>query len=215
MGIVDLIFPKYCIDCGEEGEYICKSCLQKLVRPFSICPTCCKESIGGCIHPRCRHNGDIDRLVVGLPYKGLVQSLLKKVKYRSNWDIIAFLMQQTSFDLPDDCMVTYVPMWREKEKSRGFNQAEMMADYLVKNILKSSQNAKLIERARDTKPMYGLTKIERIKNIASAFKCVGTEIPRRVILCDDVWTSGSTMKECAKILKQNGVKEVVAVAIAR
>lgn len=215
MSFVDILFPKMCIGCGREASYICTACEKHLINPEEICPMCCKASIGGWTHKRCSEKYQIDRLIVGLSYKGLVQNCLKKVKYKSHWDIIERLFQLCRFDNLSDMTVTFVPMWEQKRQERGFNQAEIIADLLVPqnpiNILKT----RLLERTRETKPMYGLSKSERRRNIDQAFKYVGHTTPKRVLLVDDVWTTGSTMRECAKTLKQNGVVEVWAMTLAR
>jgi ComF family protein len=229
MGIVDWVFPKMCVGCGREGEYICRECQKKLVKPESICPMCCKPSINGWTHPRCRVSGGMERLIVGLPYKGVVQQCLKKVKYKSAWEIISFLFEIWRENCGDtvtsDILITCVPMWREKERLRGFNQADLVADCLVASLSGVSRKADLLERVRETKPMYGLDRKKRRENIEDAFvisatlphdpPCREAGIVTRVILVDDVWTTGATMRECTKILKQTGVSEVWGVALAR
>ena len=218
MGIIDLFFPKICVGCGREGQYICLNCQRKLVRPAGICPMCCKPSLDGWTHPRCRTRYGMERLLVGLPYRGVVQECLKKVKYKSAWDIMEFLYQLCEFPPVHGANVTAVPMWIGKERGRGFNQAEMIAkmmgeDYKVPYLV-------MLTRTRDTKAMFGLTRKERQKNIEGAFaisKQLATNGIRqnRVILVDDVWTTGSTMRECARVLKRVGAKEVWGVVIAR
>lgn len=152
----------------------------------------------------------MDRLLVGLPYKGLVQKCLKKVKYKSNWDIVECLNILCKFELIPEMTVTYVPMWKKKEQERGFNQAEMVA-----KLVAAGHQIKLLERSRETKPMFGLSKIERQNNIENVFRFVGESCPEKVMLVDDVWTTGATMRECAKVLKQNGVKIVWGLTLAR
>lgn len=213
MNLLDLIFPKICVGCGQEGQYICDNCQKKLVKPEAICPMCCKPSLDGWTHPRCKIPSGMERLLVGLPYRGMVQNCLKKVKYKSAWDVIEFLFRLQTIDLGfQDFVITSVPMWREKEQNRGFNQAKMLAQLIGNNV-------ELLERTRGTKPMFGLTKIQRKENINGAFK-INTKIIKepknqKIILVDDVWTTGATMRECAKVLKLNGVEEVWGIALAR
>lgn len=157
----------------------------------------------------------MDRLIVGLSYRGMVQKCLKKVKYKSAWEIIHFLFGLQMIDARiQESIVTNVPMWRNKERERGFNQAKIIAELVGKNI-------DLIERIRETKPMYGLKKDERTENIEGAFrinpksKILQFSNWERVVLVDDVWTTGATMRECTKVLKQAGAKEVWGVTLAR
>ncbi len=212
MSILDIVFPKICSGCGREGEYICLKCQTKLVKPEGICPMCCKPSLGGWTHPRCRAKLGMERLMVGLPYRGMVQDCLKKVKYKSAWEIINFLHGLGNF--PElKGVVTSIPMWREKERERGFNQAEILARLMGKNI-------GLLERVRETKPMFGLDRKKRQVNIEGAFaisqRLTANNIQQsRVILVDDVWTTGSTMRECARVLKGAGIEEIWGVTLAR
>lgn len=162
----------------------------------------------------------MDRLMVGLTYKGLVQMCLKKVKYKSNWDIVESLFKLCMFDMIPEMAVTYVPMWKKKEQQRGFNQAEMVADFVVSLSgdslpAQAGRKVSLLERCKETKPMFGLSKPERQKNIENVFRFVGETCPEKVLLVDDVWTTGATMKECTKTLKQNGVKIVWGLTLAR
>lgn len=139
------------------------------------------------------------------------------MKYKSAWDILNFLYRLCVF--PEITgIVTSVPMWREKERERGFNQAQIVAQLLGNNI-------NLLERVRETKPMYGLKRKDRLKNVCDAFRLnPKSEIlnlpdrqagPKLIVLVDDVWTTGSTMRECAGVLKRAGVGEVWGVTLAR
>lgn len=211
MSIVDLLFPKICVGCRREGEYICGDCRIKLVVPEQICPMCCKPSLDGWTHPKCRSAIGMERLVVGLPYRGMVQQCLKKVKYKSAWEVIKFLYGLCNFEDLGDVFITSVPMWKIKERTRGFNQAEILAELIGRNV-------DLLERARETKPMFGLKRKDRDKNVYNAFRLRGTfrvKICKRIIIVDDVWTTGATMRECARVLKMAGAREVWGVALAR
>lgn len=224
MNILDIVFPRICVGCGHEGGYICEICQSKMVIPEQICPMCCKSSLDGWTHPRCRSIYGIDRLVIGLPYRGVVQQCLKKVKYKSAWEILSFLYQIWNPDLGfSNVIITSVSMWKHKEQVRGFNQAEILAQLIAKDCkvanLPAQAGIAILERVRETKPMFGLKKKERRENIEGAFRIINSQIPnikqRQIILVDDVWTTGATMRECARVLKQAGAGEVWGLAIAR
>jgi competence protein ComFC len=156
----------------------------------------------------------MDRLLVGLSYRGMVQQCLKKVKYKSAWDILSFLYSLTRFGELGACVITSVPMWAQKERERGFNQAEILAQMIAKNY--KVRNLVMLKRTRETKPMYGLKKGERLDNIHGVFEFVDqTKDIQRVILVDDVWTTGATMRECTRILKRAGIAKVWGVALAK
>lgn len=219
MGIIDLFFPKICVGCRREGQYICDNCQRKLITPEPICPMCCKPSLDGWVHARCKTKYGMERLLVGLPYRGMVQNCLKKVKYRSSWDVIGFLLSLCDFgDISADFAVTAVPMFAPKERERGFNQAQLIAELFVKK--NKGRIFVFLERVRSTKPMFGLTKMERQENIVGAFQINvhQAQMPNAhtlVIIVDDVWTTGATMRECARALKQAGINEVWGVTLAR
>lgn len=223
MSIVDWIYPKICAGCAKEGAYICSSCAEKLITPPALCPECCRLSIGGWVHPRCRHAYGLDRLIVGLPYKGPIQNALKKVKYKNAWTIIPSLfevwMNRVGIIVreQDNFCITSVPMFPRKERERGFNQADVFAAILGEQV--GIKKLVMLERTRETKPMFGLTKRERKENVRGAFRVLmqrhAAITEKQVILVDDVWTTGATMREAAHILKRGGVGSVWAVALAR
>jgi len=214
MGVVDLVFPKRCGGCKKEGEFICKECQRKLWKPKPICPRCGTISKDGWTHKRCWESEGMERLIVGLPYKGLVQKCLKSVKYKSSWAIIESMYRLGRLPKLKGAVVTSVPMWRGKERERGFNQAEIIAKMLAKT--NRLRHLRMLLRERGTKAMYGLNKQERGENVRGAFQVVkDLEIPKRVILVDDVWTTGATMRECTRELKKGGVKEVWGAVLAR
>ncbi len=216
MSIVDWIFPRTCVGCGREGEYICAECQSKLVKPKQICPMCGRYSLDGWTHVRCKRGAVMERLVIGLTYRGMVQQCLKKVKYKGSWEIISFLFelwQENCRDtVPRDTVITSVPMYQQKERERGFNQAERIARCLGNPI-------QLLERVRATEPMFGLTRKARKENISGAFRVnvhksqMYTNV-HKLILVDDVWTTGATMRECARVLKKRGIEEIWGVALA-
>jgi len=188
------------------------------VRPEGICPMCAKPSLDGWTHPRCRSKYGMERLIVGLPYRGMVQQCLKQVKYKSAWEILDFLFRLQTIDARlQNFVITSVPMFAQKARERGFDQAEIIAKLLAKDL--QGDSLKVLERTRETKPMFGLTRKARAENIKDAFRVLHhytiTPLPKKIILVDDVWTTGSTMRECARVLKRAGAKEVWGVALAR
>jgi competence protein ComFC len=148
----------------------------------------------------------------------MVQSCLKKVKYKNAWEVMGFLYSLSSFGEVGECVLTSVPMWRQKERLRGFNQAEIFTQLIAKDY--KVRNLVLLQRIRETKPMFGLKKDDRLANISGAFETnpqshILQFSNQRVILVDDVWTTGATMRECARVLKRAGVGEVWGLTLAK
>jgi ComF family protein len=106
-------------------------------------------------------------------------------------------------------------MYPPKKKTRGFNQAELIARELASRW--RVPYAELLVRVRETRPMYGLKRGERAANVAWAFGLRPREIDPQetVILVDDVRTSGATLAECKRVLMSSGVYRVVPIALAR
>ena len=111
-------------------------------------------------------------------------------------------------------------MWGQKERERGFNQAEMIGKLVAREW--GLKYIPMLSRVRATPPMYGLNRRQRKENVEGAFK-INSPITNSqmctnwgtVILVDDVWTTGATMRECARVLKRVGVKEVWGLTLAR
>lgn len=122
-------------------------------------------------------------------------------------------------DQAQETIITWVPMWEPKRKLRGFDQAELIAKEVGKRW--GVETKGLLIRTRETKPMYGLKKSERVENVRGAFtinsQIVNSPILKlkRVVLVDDVWTSGATMQECMRVLHKNGIEKIVMISVAR
>ena len=218
--LLDLLFPKRCVSCGVFGKYICNRCFKKIEfveKP--ICPICQRQAIGGKTHPKCAGKFRPDGLVVACKYKGPIKFAIRKVKYKWVYDIEKVLVdllasQIWKFDLPQDSILIPIPLSKKRKNWRGFNQAEILAKTLSKKF-NVSYSASLI-RMIDTRTQVGLTKEERRENVKGAFagrKAQGKR-DKNIILVDDVYTSGATMMEAAKVLKNGGAGNVWAMTVA-
>lgn len=216
MGVVDLLFPRICFGCGDRGGYFCDDCVSKLERRSPICPMCRRHSIDGWVHARCERARGIDRLVAPYRYSGSLQKAIKKVKFASSWDVLGELVDLLSGEIPnieDEWVVVSVPMYRKKIRLRGFDQAGVIAGLLARKL--QIPYVQLLKRIRSTKAQYGLDKKERAENVRGVFSLNKVVDVKKVLLVDDVWTSGSTMRECCKVLKRGGVEQVWGVVLAR
>ena len=183
------------------------------------------------------YEGAAQRLLHCIKYNGVVHAIEETIE-RACLSMAsdqkrfgAFL----SFLFSPDTLVTYVPMHRRKEKRRGFNQTKLLAQVLAKQVCLAGRQAKstavcLLEKIKETKPQIDLDREERLQNMKGAFVPLlgisrretisgGTLsvplTPLSVVLVDDVWTTGTTMKECCKILKKAGIQEVWGFTLAR
>ena len=220
---LDLLFPKRCVSCGAIGKYICDRCFSKIeFVEKAICPICQRQAIGGKTHPKCSGRFRLDGLVVACRYKSPIKLAIQKVKYKWVYDIEKVLVnllasQIWKFNLPQNSILVPVPLHPKRKNWRGFNQAEILAKTLAKKFGVGYSDSLI--RIMETKTQVGLTKEERKKNVGGAFafnKKVAKKYieGRNFILVDDVYTSGATMMEAAKVLKRLGAKTTWGLAVA-
>lgn len=227
----DLIFPKHCFSCRSYGWYLCPNCIGKLkTKTYLTCPVCHQKSIDGKTHTDCLQKHELNGLVSFYPYKSLVKIIIKKLKYDFYYDMEDELDQIISLALKKRNLKTFfvflqknpyiipVPLYISRQNWRGFNQSVIIARSLSKSLkLKIMLN--LLLRNKDTAFQAELSKKQRISNIKGAF-VINKNINYKklslnsVLLVDDVWTSGATMRECGRVLKKAGVKEVWGLSLA-
>ncbi len=152
-------------------------------------------------------------------YEGIIEKAIHKMKFDGCYDIINELVEKAfekvEFNLPENTVITYVPMWPKKERLRGFNQAELIAQKMSRLLSLAKQP--ILEKVRDNRTQVGLGPKEREENVKGAFRCVIPDVThcRNVLVVDDVYTTGATAKECVKVLREAGVKNVWVFTLAR
>jgi len=224
MNLLDIVFPKKCVNCGKWGKYVCESCEVGLWEEEQICPVCGWASRYGLKHKYCRQPYSLDGLTCLWAYEGVARKIISKAKYRFYYDMLSELLRGSkSLGMPavgaqvplDACpVVVPVPLYSKREKWRGFNQAEMIGRWLAEKENLESRN--LLVRVKNTGQQVGKLRRERLENIKNAFQLRATSyLPRAILLVDDVWTSGATMAECCWVLKKAGVKYVWGWVLAR
>lgn len=228
--IASLLYPKKCVKCRKGGAYICDNCFSEIkFLDFQICAVCQKGSIDGLTHPKCRSKFGIDGIISSIAYKGIVKKLLYQFKYPPYLSDLKTilgkvmyegLIQQeafSSFVASKNVYIISVPLHNRRLKTRGYNQAELLAKELSEK-LKLKFVSDVLKRQENTKPQFKLKKEERRKNIIGAFS-VNPKFKNKIkgksfLLVDDIATSGSTLRECAKILKKGGAEKVLGITLA-
>lgn len=208
--ILDILFPKFCIICSKEGSYLCYDC-------FSM--------IDILENPQ-RDIKTLDGLYCAVSYDNfVVKKLINQFKYGPCIKELSsplFFLILTHFtnlnELPvfKDFVLISVPLHKKKIKQRGFNQAEEIGKHLSKSSEIPILNNVLF-KIKQTPAQVELKKEQRKENIKGAFSIQNPELikEKKILLIDDIFTTGSTLKECAKVLKQSGAKEIWGVVIAR
>lgn len=155
-------------------------------------------------------------------YTGILQTMIQDFKYHgATWlshDFVSLILTCIrTYDLLSNIeVITYVPLYPAKERERTYNQSRLLAKKLATRIHKPLSNNMLL-RKRPTMSQTHLTAPARIANVRNVFEVKkGNHLKGRcVLLVDDVMTTGATMNECSRILKQTGAKNVVALTLAR
>ena len=230
--ILDLLFPKRCVGCGKFDTYFCHDCVRNIKQGDLVCPKCEKPAVGGQTHPICRRTYGLDGLWSLGVYQDSLRSAIKKLKYKWVKELAEVLVDITLeywaryqpfvFDqIKKDCgkgwVIVPVPLFWWRENDRGYNQSAEIGKLLASKL--GLGYAQLLKRTRHTKPQAKLKSKDRHQNIRNAFSIDSgvAVVPRndKVLLIDDVWTTGSTLRECCYILKRNGAKKVWALTLAR
>jgi len=238
---LDIIFPVYCLGCGEEGKWICLECLGKIeLLKKQACPVCGAESKTGARCFNCRAKTELDGVIAATAYFGeeRKESLAKKAihvfKYRFVKDLSEPLaetiicqlknrqiikLEKTIIFGPDanGKIIIPVPLHPKRFKWRGFNQAELLADEISKHFNLPLEKSVLARQKNNIPQVEVKDRRERIENIKDAFICKDNAKVKgkNVILIDDVATTSATLGECAKVLKNSGAKEVWGAVVAR
>lgn len=228
MGLLDFFFPKLCVGCGKWGTYFCQKCIENISQGDLVCPACERAAIGGVIHPLCRGKWKLDGLwSLGL-YKDPLRKAIQKLKYRYVAELaevlvdlmISYWAKYTPQFIEElkkggEWVIVPVPLHPKRQKFRGFNQSALIGQIMSKKL--GLEYSEALKRIRYTKPQVGLKSWQRKKNIHGAFSLAvdGSLSAVSVLLIDDVWTTGSTLKECAYVLKRGGAQKVWAITLAR
>ncbi len=227
--VLDLMYPPFCVNCGKNGKWICENCSKKLIGVFPECYVCNKISRQFCTHKSCLTNeSPLRRVFVGWYYKSLSKRALAFYKYKGAYKVaVAFgelLSEQIkyfgivdSWDLRNT-VFTCVPLHKSKYNTRGFNQSELLMNY-VGNRFNVDCFARLLIRTKNNVTQTKLNYKERKNNVKGIFDInprfnMESLKNKRVIIFDDVITTGSTLNSAAKVICNRGL-EVEAVCLLR
>lgn len=227
--ILDLLFPARCAACGTEGSSLCPICDAGI---RFIPPSCfvCKRIVpargavpAGRTCASCRKKSRISGFFSPFSYTApAMKTLIHDLKYRrarNNADILGELLYRAiayhGVVLARDSVIIPVPLHKARARTRGFNQAFLIARALGEKIGIPIRND-LLRKIKKTKPQMELAREERLKNMTGAFAVSdATAIKdKTIILLDDVKTTGATLEEAARALRGAGAKKVWAITVA-
>lgn len=217
--LLEFIFPSKCVLCNEGKSTICARCASILPKARLKCLKCGNHNPYGIYCPNCVGKFKPDQVLSVFDYCNEVKKVIHEFKYKDYSflsDELARLMLPVISGIKslDRYVLSPIPINRKKLLYRGYNQSELLANSLGKIMRLPVEN--ILSRNLDARPNQAqLAKSERCKNIKGAFFIKGpAKIPERIILIDDVITSGATVEEATKVLKKGGAKKVVCVSLA-
>lgn len=223
--LLDLLFPPRCAGCGRRGEWLCAACLAQVPPlPAARCARCDSPLAGKsdcrvCRSAALRH---LDWVRSAYPFVGPVREAIHRFKYgkeRARAAHLAAAFPPLLDQLPggarhDPPLLVPVPLSAARRRERGYNQAEALARALAEGGAWPTTTR--LVRTRATPPQVGLDPAARRRNVRGAFAWHGAPLAgARVLLVDDVLTTGATADECAAVLKAAGAGWVGLLTVAR
>jgi competence protein ComFC len=214
MKLLDLIFPKRCVNCRKSGEYICDNCFSYLSFDVkNLCLVCIQPSYNGITHQKCKNKYSIDGIISAISYNKIAKKLIYSFKHKPYIsDLGGFLselftesiIQNEEFNksiASDKWLLVPIPLSSSELRKRGYNQSQILAKALSEKL-----NIKVLDvlKKKDSTGqfVFELRNQEKILN-------------ENIFLVDDIVTTGKTLKDAARLLKMSGVKQVFGLTLAR
>lgn len=224
--ILETLYPPRCAGCALVGcDGWCEHCLRNI--PYLPLPVCLRcgtpvSSEGFCVS--CLVHPLVPEAVRAVArYEGVVRRAIHRYKYRGYAALAPALAQllvqgwDTPLTLPlhQAEIVVPVPVHPRRRRERGFNQSELLAECFCK-VVGLPCSPETLRRVQYRQPQVGLRQDERRQNVQGAFEAFSGEavVGKRVLLIDDVWTTGSTLNEAASALLASGAEKVFAYVVA-
>ncbi len=209
-----LIAPPHCVNCSKEGALICSNCAPSLAAPPSeICFWCQHPSRGSRTCKTCQSLTALSGVQVAASYEGAIRQLVRQLKYQRQReaasalaDLLTPLLQRSNFDI-----ITAVPVATTRLRQRGYNQAELIARRVARNL--ALPYRALLRRTHNTQQV-GKNRAQRLAQVDGVFMA-RRPVTGRIMVVDDVLTTGATLNACAIALEAAGAAEIWGVAAAR
>lgn len=207
--IINELYPNQCIICGKlYSDEICIKCyktLEILAKTQKYNNKSFKEHIY-----LFKYEGRIRKLIIDYKFndKAYLSNFFTKIIIKNE----KICRKIKSYDI-----IIPVPIHKKRKNERGYNQSELIAKKIAKNINELELVTDYLIKQKNTVAQSTLTKQQRKQNVKQVYKIGNKEKiqNKKIILLDDIYTTGATAEECSKILKQNGAKEILVLTIAK
>lgn len=213
--LLNTFAPSQCLGCHREGSVLCASCLPSV---FETMPSCCfackKLTDNSRVCQSCRKNFPLGSVWVGTAYRGVAKQAIHELKFtpdRTTANLLATWLSETLSFIDAD-VVTFVPTARVRVRQRGYDHAQLLAkEFAHQRDLPMQQ---LLARHGVTRQV-GSERKHRQKQMVGAYTAKQNLRGERVVIIDDIVTTGATLKETARVLKKAGAKQVDAIVFAQ
>ena len=217
--ILDLVYPPVCGICGKfNQDFLCKKC-QKMLEAeakFEIDQVDNQEYF-------------FENHLYIFKYEGIIRKLILNYKFNEKSFLyktfVNFLLKNEKFFkiLKSYDTIVPVPISVKRQKERGYNQSELIGNEIVKNLLEKEKSLKIecittcLIKHKNIAEQSKLNKEQRQKNIQGVYKLKNKEklVNKKILLIDDIYTTGSTVNECCKILKEANPRKIDVFTIAK
>ncbi len=219
---LDILFPPKCFGCGSGYGHLCHRCLLacRVARHY-YCVVCDKPSIMGDTHVQCCKTEIPTGIYSAYEYKDLVRNCIMKAKYRAKLFAPLKTLSLEAANIASKCALSYkgfvitsIPLSAQRTKERGFNQAGIIAQ-AVEEVFSIPYQESILVRNKETKAQHKKTRQERFENLKEAFIVKNDLSDLKILLVDDICTTGATLLEASKALYQAGAKEVSCFTLAK
>lgn len=222
---LNLIFPKICLGCKKMGSYLCSDCFSNLPAYKLRCIGCRRMNLLGLTCNICLRKKSLpDSCYTLFHYNPLLKKLIKSTKFRSAQQILSELLKTIEKEksdqirkdlsiLPKNTYIQPVPLHPQRLRERGFNQAALISQTLKKIL--GLKTTSILERVKYSPPQsYYQHSKERFLNIRSAFRIKKPSPPKKVLIVDDLITTGHTLREITRVLRKSGAEKIFAFTLA-
>ena len=218
---INLFLPPRCVGCRQPGAWLCVECMSRVPRVHSpFCARCGDAVVAGELCVRCQTSPlQIESIRSVVYFEGVLREAIHYFKYRGRTVLAepfgklmaAYWMQHAV--LID--VVVPVPLHAARLRERGYNQAALLAREMARQV-GLAVNEHVLVRQRATASQVKLDASQRKENVRAAFRCLNDGLDgKRVLLIDDVYTTGATLEACAVALYDGGARSVHALTLAR
>ena len=209
----NLVFPTCCLICGKlTKEILCKECKKEIYEKAIF---------------KIERNRDaekyFDEHIYIFEYKDKIRNLILDYKFNDKsylykiFSKIIIKNEKICGILKKYDIIIPVPIHKNRKNERGYNQSELIAREISRKIPNLEYRNDVVEKIKNTLPQSSLTKKQRKENVQNVYKVINKEkiVNKKVIILDDIYTTGNTVNYIAKILKEKKVKEITVLTIAK